>query len=94
MESSGVKEEKTEPTLVVNNSHETNLEIKEKVDGVKTVKSEEYLKKDVNEEENVAKKELDPLIQSFYSEVNFCNVYFLGLGFEEIIFFTKKRLTK
>ncbi len=72
MESSGIKEEKTEPTLIVNNSQETNLEIKEKkeqVDGV-TVKSEEVLKNEANEGENVAKKELDPLIQSFYSEVN------------------------
>lgn len=75
MESSGVKEEKTEPTLLVNNSHDHNLENKEKkeqVDDGVTVKSEEVLK----EGENGAKKELDPLIQSFYSEVNLWAIFY------------------
>ena len=78
MESSGVKEEKTEPVIANNTQENDTIKPKKEENENETVKSEQSdvtaKSEPVNDDENKqgdVKKEIDPLIQSFYSEVDF-----------------------
>jgi hypothetical protein len=80
MESS-VKEEKHEPVVVATNSHESKVKQEKENASIKSeqqdtvLKNGEEIKKEEGKDDEV-KKELDPLIESFYSEVS---VFFLIL---------------